>query len=394
YQRIVDVALELKEKDSSIRIDIGIIGATYTMMNMYDENFTYESMSEEVITDLANNMLSYTTTIHCKPIESDNDTGEMPYEVKNCMSIIIDDKDLDGNPANPAQYVPCEEIVKEYMEGLGSGSKDDGSAKIQIIKFTDASQARCPDNTIEVDRKTSNSIDIKKYYDYLTNTFIPDNLQGITSEEIEKMVDEISSVEQLYYDSTEIFDSNIRIDSGFIPAEFIGDWGPVFNRNYSITSCFGLRLHPTKDDGSCDNHKGIDLGGSDINRTEIVAPLDGNVSEIVRDPYCGNGIRLIHNLGGDIYETKYCHLSQILVSLPNSKNPTPVYKGQVIGLVGSTGDSTDPHLHFMIRKKNEKGKFVQIDPFTVLKYDSGCYLGGRPCNVQDNCINESASMCY
>ena len=57
--------------------------------------------------------------------------------------------------------------------------------------------------------------------------------------------------------------------------------------------------------------------------------------------------------------SSYCHLSEIL-----TEEGKEVKAGDVIGLVGSTGWSTGPHLHFEIR---EKGK--SIDPLTVLKND-------------------------
>jgi murein DD-endopeptidase MepM/ murein hydrolase activator NlpD len=66
----------------------------------------------------------------------------------------------------------------------------------------------------------------------------------------------------------------------------------------------------------------------------------------------GNLIILNHGRG---YQTYYAHLSKIEKSV---KLGTSVSRGEVIGLVGSTGHSTAPHLHFETRKD---GKY--IDPF-------------------------------
>ena len=52
---------------------------------------------------------------------------------------------------------------------------------------------------------------------------------------------------------------------------------------------------------------------------------------------------------GDGYETLYAHMSQTLV-----KPGQEVTRGQVLGYVGSTGDSTGPHLHFECRLNGEK----------------------------------------
>jgi murein DD-endopeptidase MepM/ murein hydrolase activator NlpD len=67
----------------------------------------------------------------------------------------------------------------------------------------------------------------------------------------------------------------------------------------------------------------------------------------------GNVIQIDHGNG---YSTLYAHLSQINVSVCQS-----VYAGQLIGLAGSTGNSTGAHLHFEVR---ENGGF--INPWYVL----------------------------
>jgi len=59
---------------------------------------------------------------------------------------------------------------------------------------------------------------------------------------------------------------------------------------------------------------------------------------------------------GNGYQTLYAHLSQVNVHCGQS-----VFQGQLIGLGGSTGHSTGPHLHFEVRYK---GGF--INPWTVL----------------------------
>ena len=104
-----------------------------------------------------------------------------------------------------------------------------------------------------------------------------------------------------------------------------------------ITSPYGYRYHPVY--GYSSFHTGIDIGAS--NRSNVVATQDGVVTLAAYNGGYGNCVMISH--GGGI-STLYAHGSQILV-----KNGQSVKQGDVIMLVGSTGVSTGPHLHFEVR---------------------------------------------
>ena len=104
-----------------------------------------------------------------------------------------------------------------------------------------------------------------------------------------------------------------------------------------ITSAFGGRESPTE--GASSNHQGIDIGAS--TGSDIVAAADGVVTIATYSASAGNYVMLSH--GGGV-STVYMHCSSLNVSEGQS-----VTQGQVIAKVGSTGDSTGPHLHFGIR---------------------------------------------
>ncbi|WP_101698194.1 murein hydrolase activator EnvC family protein [Clostridium minihomine] len=92
------------------------------------------------------------------------------------------------------------------------------------------------------------------------------------------------------------------------------------------------------------NHKGIDIAGSGIYGKPIVAADSGKVIMAVHSGWGGGyGLCAYIDHGGG-YSTRYAHASKILVNTGDV-----VKKGQVIGYVGSTGDSSGPHLHFEIR---------------------------------------------
>ena len=105
----------------------------------------------------------------------------------------------------------------------------------------------------------------------------------------------------------------------------------------SITSRFGPRISPFT--GKKAMHAGIDIGAK--KGTEIRSPASGKVVVAAYDGRMGKFIRIDHGYG---IETTYGHLSKIHV-----KYGDRVHRGDLIGLVGSTGKfSTGPHLHYQV----------------------------------------------
>lgn len=104
-----------------------------------------------------------------------------------------------------------------------------------------------------------------------------------------------------------------------------------------ITSPFGWRTHPIFGDRRL--HTGIDIGAPQ--GSAIVAAGDGTVIYAGYRGGYGNTIMIDH---GDGLVTLYAHQSSF-----NAGNGQSVSKGQRIGSVGSTGNSTGPHLHFETR---------------------------------------------
>jgi hypothetical protein len=121
-------------------------------------------------------------------------------------------------------------------------------------------------------------------------------------------------------------------------------------KNPDITSGFGSRDAPLA--GASKFHEAIDLAG---NIGDPVAATDGGVVTFAGYAgNCGNMIVIDHKNG---FTSQYCHLNKILVSVG-----TPVSANQRIGDVGTTGNSTGPHLHFVLKKN-----CVPIDPTPYLR---------------------------
>ncbi|MEA5453009.1 M23 family metallopeptidase [Leptolyngbya sp. CCNP1308] len=124
----------------------------------------------------------------------------------------------------------------------------------------------------------------------------------------------------------------------------------------SISSLFGWRMHPVAQ--SWRFHSGTDLAAP--MGTPVLATRAGRVS--VSDFLGGYGLTVIMRHDDDKLESRYAHLSQLAVEAGEW-----VEQGEVIGLVGSTGTSTGPHLHFELRQLTGEG-WVAVDPVEVLEY--------------------------
>ncbi len=117
-----------------------------------------------------------------------------------------------------------------------------------------------------------------------------------------------------------------------------------------LTDGFGDRLHPLT--GKRTFHKGVDIAARQGN--QVHAAADGVVVLTESRKVEGNLIIIDHQNG---YTTHYAKLSAF-----NVKKGDKVKKGDVIGLVGNTGVSTAPHLHWEVHFNGEP-----IDPMTVVK---------------------------
>lgn len=135
-----------------------------------------------------------------------------------------------------------------------------------------------------------------------------------------------------------------------------GKWAYPIDGNPTITSPYGTRVDPIN--GGKTTHNGIDFactGGV----TPIKAAADGEVvfSEFNNGGF-GNLVMVKH---GEVY-SHYAHMSDRKVEKGDK-----VKKGDQVGVCGSTGRSTGPHLHFEAKKPKENLFTGQIDPNKMLK---------------------------
>ena len=140
-------------------------------------------------------------------------------------------------------------------------------------------------------------------------------------------------------------------------------------------------LDYTCNNQSYDGHKGTDIRIRNFKEMKKGIPVlavssgvvkgmrDGEKDNIsnyipavrVKGKECGNGVVLTH---GDGWETQYCHLKKRSVTVRIGEE---VKRGQKLGLVGMSGFTEFPHLHFSIRNKGRV-----VDPFVGKARGSGC----------------------
>jgi len=264
---------------------------------------------------------------------------------------------------------------------------------IRIIEQSDLS-SNCMEGQIPMPVITK-FINYELYKDYLRNTYLKNQsyakcekceYAGATDQQkkviIERMIIEIFDQKEAYQHLQGKRMNNQYIDyipgMSTLPIQVApgSDWRAKTSRLYQkgTAKCFKNGVWTGK--SNCD-HNGIDFAYP--TGTPVLAIADGQVLEAA---YNSGGYGLYVKLGHDTdgdgkfnYYSLYSHLSVLNVA----KN-SMVGGGQEIGKVGSTGNSSGPHLHFEIR--NDKDQ--KIDPAPIL---DGIMTGtGNPLNPMSKAI--------
>jgi hypothetical protein len=112
-------------------------------------------------------------------------------------------------------------------------------------------------------------------------------------------------------------------------------------KHFQVSSAYGMRINPVT--GKQGMHGGIDLAAP--YGTEVYAAKSGTVTALGEDPILGKYMIISHE---NNMASLYGHLSSINTSLNAN-----VQSGTIIAKVGSTGQSTGPHLHFELRQNGQ-----------------------------------------
>lgn len=162
------------------------------------------------------------------------------------------------------------------------------------------------------------------------------------------------SFKQEYVENTrrinEIFKSSNSVEEDKQEEQDVVETKPLFQWPtadlHTITSPFGYRVHPITGVKNS-MHTGVDISGNSAMSKPITSAAKGVVESVKRsNTGYGNHLVINHQNG---YKTLYAHCSEILV-----QQGQEVDQGELIAKVGSTGNSTGPHLHFEIIMNNER----------------------------------------
>ena len=134
------------------------------------------------------------------------------------------------------------------------------------------------------------------------------------------------------------------------------DWAWPTISGWRISSKFSYRINPVT--FKREVHNAIDIAGVGYG-SEVYAANNGVIDTISYNDISGNYIFINHNNG---YYTQYNHLSKIA----NIQKGQAVEKGQGIGYVGDSGQTTGPHLHFGVWI-GRPWSGTAIDPLTLYK---------------------------
>ena len=160
--------------------------------------------------------------------------------------------------------------------------------------------------------------------------------------ELDTLVDKRPLHEQVYYLLDDLGDLKGKLLQMAENLKFRPTIMPVQDGEVWMTSGFGWRKGPFT--GVNELHSGVDLSGK--KGMPIIATADGVVKNAGFDSLFGNKVIISHDVR---FETTYGHMLKIKV-----KEGERVKRGQVIGLMGSTGLSTGNHVHYEIVDKGKK----------------------------------------
>ncbi len=198
--------------------------------------------------------------------------------------------------------------------------------------------------------------DFAKTYTQIAVSYVRKSSRGTSAKSANDTIRDIIKLNTLVKNLNTAFTNNSELTkflekSNTELEEFVDALPTFIPVNGKITSPFGMRNHPITHIRTV--HKGVDIDAD--SGDPILAAGSGKVIYAGYNNSYGNHVIVDHGNG---FKTIYGHSSKLLVKTGQS-----VKKGQRIALVGSTGRSTGPHLHFEIRIAE-----TAVDPIKYVEF--------------------------
>lgn len=252
-----------------------------------------------------------------------------------------------------------EESYREARENTEAAQEEYEQLKIELEAKQDELREEQEELQADIDEATQLITDIENDLENRQAEY--DEIMAAEEEanaEIEALVAELEEQRRAEEAAKNASNVNNGGSSGGTASGTASFVWPVASYVY-ITSRFGYRTHPIT--GKYSNHTGIDIASNQ--GTSVYAADGGTVTRASWYGGYGNCIIIDHGNG---YMTLYGHLSGYAISEGDT-----VTQGQTIGYVGSTGNSTGPHLHFEVWQNGSRIDPEQFFSGLVFSADAG-----------------------
>lgn len=343
FQNEIDL---IQEEVDKIEDEILKIEEEISIKEEKIENLIKEQEKQKVL--LANRLRNYykldISNQYLYMILSSENIFELLNKLYNITILMKIDRDLMKSNKESEENITLEKnAIEEYLKEEEIRKNDVVKKQIELID-------KQSEFIVIKEREEKQMYELQALESEKNNLIV--SLEGVQNSLQNKIEDLLSYNEELQAELDRIFEDieNGSPDNGATP-ESGNESGFLRPVDGVITCEFGPRINPVTFEAGF--HNGIDYAG---NTGEAIRATKSGVVEY-SGWIEGYGYTIILNHGDGI-KSLYAHSSQLIVSVGNS-----VQQGETVALIGSTGMSTGPHLHFEIRVNGQP-----VDPFGYIPY--------------------------
>lgn len=343
FQNEIDL---IQEEVDKIEDEILKIEEEISIKEEKIENLIKEQEKQKVL--LANRLRNYykldISNQYLYMILSSENIFELLNKLYNITILMKLDRDLMKSKKESEENITLEKnAIEEYLKEEEIRKNDVVKKQIELID-------KQSEFIVIKEKEERQMYELQALESEKNNLIV--SLEGVHNSLQNQIEDLLSYNEELQAELDRIFEDieNTSPDNGATP-ESGNESGFLRPVDGVITCEFGPRINPVTFEAGF--HNGIDYAG---NTGEAIRATKSGVVEY-SGWIEGYGYTIILNHGDGI-KSLYAHSSQLIVSVGNS-----VQQGETVALIGSTGMSTGPHLHFEIRVNGQP-----VDPFGYIPY--------------------------